>query len=158
MRVVLVSLVFLIALRPAAVHSEPQAPATNAAPARARGATDSSPAATGPAGRWQSAPAGAMWIFDLAVNGTTLTGSIRQGAQGEPVTISAGKIDGNTIAFQVLSPDGERTITFRGRVYRNELSFVREIKVLAGGTRGGNDLYGGSAPLQFIARRVASTP
>jgi hypothetical protein len=158
MKVVLVSLAFCIALLPPAARCEAQVPATNAAPGRARAATDSSPATTGPAGRWQSAPAGATWIFDLAVDGTTLTGTIRQGAQGSPVTISAGKVEGSIIGFQVLSPDGERTITFSGRVYRNELSFVREIKVLAGGTRGGNDLYGGSAPLQFIARRVASTP
>jgi hypothetical protein len=39
-----------------------------------------------------------------------------------------------------LSPDGERTITFRGRVDGDEISFTREITVLDGGSRGGNDL------------------
>jgi hypothetical protein len=47
-------------------------------------------------------------------------------------------------------------IAFTGRINGNEISFVREISLLAGGSRGGNDLYGGSAPLQFIANRVAS--
>jgi len=53
----------------------------------------------------------------------------------------------------VLSPDAERIIAFRGRVSGNEISFVRQITPLENGSRGGNDLYGASAPLQFVATR-----
>jgi hypothetical protein len=95
------------------------------------------------------------WTFEFTSDGTSLNGTIRQGGNsGSPVTIAAGKIDGTTISFKVLSPDAERLITFRGRVNRDEISIVRQIDVLPGGTRGGNDLYGASAALQFVARRA----
>lgn len=115
---------------------------------------------SGPAGRWQvTAVPSAPWIFEFTVagttDGTTLQGTIRQGgAQGTPVAITDGKINGTTITFKVKTPDGGRSITFNGRVNVNEISFVRTITVLAGGTRGGNDLFGASAALQFIAQRA----
>jgi hypothetical protein len=116
------------------------------------------PAPTGPAGRWQAtAVPNAPWTFEFMVAGTSLTGTIQQGgASSSPVSIAAGRVDGTVISFKVLSPDAERTIAFNGRVNGNEISFVRQITVIADGTRGGNDLYGGSAPLQFVANRVAS--
>jgi len=93
-------------------------------------------AATGPVGRWQTTQvANGPWVFNLTPNGSALTGTIQQSGR-----------DSN--------PDGERIITFRGRINGREISFVRQIDVLAGGTRGGNDLYGGSAPLQFVAVRA----
>ncbi len=121
------------------------------------------PALAGPAGRWRAtAVPNAPWTFEFAVAGTSLTGTVQQGGAsstgltGNPVSIAAGKVDGTTISFKVLSPDAERMITFNGRVSGNEISFVRQITVVADGTRGGNDLYGGLAPLQFIANRAAS--
>lgn len=147
------------------------APAT--APASAP-ATPASPAAVAPASpltnepsvalngasleRWQARNVpNAPWVFEFTIVGTAMIGTVRQGgAPREPVTIAAGKTEGANLSFKVLSPDGERTITFRGRVNGDEISFTREIKVLKGGSRGGNDLYGGSAPLQFIANRVTS--
>jgi hypothetical protein len=115
-------------------------------------------APTGPAGRWQAtAVPNAPWTFEFTVAGTALTGTVQQGgASSSPVSIAAGKVDGTVISFKVLSPDAERMIAFNGRVNRNEISFVRQITVIADGTRGGNDLYGGSAPLQFVANRAAS--
>ena len=115
------------------------------------------PAPTGgPAGRWQvTAVPNAPWLFEFTVDGSVLQGTIRQGgAQGSPVTITDGKIDGTTIVFKVKTPDGQRSISFNGRVNVNEISFVRTITILAGGTRGGNDLFGASAALQFIAQRA----
>jgi len=113
-------------------------------------------AATGPVGRWQTTQvANGPWVFNLTPNGSALTGTIQQsGRDSNPVSIAAGKIDGTTISFKVLSPDGERIITFHGRINGREISFVRQIDVLAGGTPGGNDLFGGSAPLQFVAVRT----
>jgi len=78
-------------------------------------------------------------------------------APSSAVSIAAGKINGTTISFKVLSPDGERVITFTGRVNVNEISFVRDITVLPGGSRGGVDLYGSGAPLQFVATRANTT-
>jgi hypothetical protein len=128
-----------------AARSNPPAPA-------------STPVAAGPAGRWQTTTVpNAPWTFEFTVAGTLLTGTIQQnGTPSSPMSITAGKVDGTTISFKVLSPDAERMIAFNGRVNGNEISFVREITPLAGGSRGGNDLYGGSAPLQFIANRAAS--
>jgi hypothetical protein len=113
---------------------------------------------TGPAGRWRvTAVPNAPWTFEFAVVGEALTGTVQQGGTASmPVSITGGKASETTVSFKVLSPDGERIITFSGRVSGNEISFVRQITALVDGSRGGNDLYGGSAPLQFVASRVAS--
>jgi hypothetical protein len=115
-----------------------------------------SEAAIAPAGRWQVTEVpNAPWLFEFTADSTFLTGTIRQsGAQNIPVSIAGGKIDGTTISFKVLTPDAGRIITFRGRFTGNEISFVRQIEVLPGGTRGGNDLFGAGASLQFVARRA----
>ena len=114
-------------------------------------------ASNGLSGRWQVMEVpNAPWVFEFTATETALSGTIRQsGTQNSPVNIAAGKIDGTTISFKILSPDGERIITFRGRVNGREISLVRQIDVLSGGSRGGNDLYGASAALQFVARRTA---
>jgi hypothetical protein len=138
------------------------APASPPAPRAGRGNLSAAPAApapaqAGPAGRWQAktVPNG-PWTFDFALAGDSLTGTVQQqGTPSTPVSIAAGKAADTTISFKILSPDGERVITFNGRVAGNEISFVRQINPLANGTRGGNDLYGGSAPLQFVASRSA---
>lgn len=108
-----------------------------------------------PAGRWQvSEVSGAPWIFDLTVSGVLLSGTVRQiGTGSDPIPIAGGKITGTAISFKVLSPDGERILAFHGEVSGNEISFIREITVLDGGTRGGNGLYGGPGALGFVARR-----
>jgi len=95
---------------------------------------------------------------DFTVNGSSLTGTVQQvAAPSSPTTIAGGKATETTISFKVLSPDAERMISFTGRVNGNNISFVRVITPLAGGGRGGIDLYGGGAPLQFVATRVAAT-
>jgi hypothetical protein len=129
-------------------------PGVSAAPA-----VNAAPATTGPAGRWQTTGLPSTpWTFEFTVSGTSLTGTVQQApAPSSAVSIAGGKINGTTISFKVLSPDAERTISFTGRVNGNEISFVREITPLPGGTRGGTDLFGGGAPLQFVATRVAST-
>ena len=134
-------------------------PATPAPAIRPR-ATAPAPAPTpgGPAGRWQAAsvPNG-PWTFEFQVAGTSLTGTVQQGGASIPVTIAGGTAGSTAISFKVLSPDGERVVAFNGRVTGNEISFVRQITPLAGGTRGGNDLFGGSAPLQFVANRATAS-
>lgn len=127
-------------------------PSTNAPSVAPSGASGAS------VERWQATNVpNAPWVFEFTIVGTAMIGTVRQGgAPREAVTIAAGKTEGSNLSFKVLSPDGERTITFRGRIDGDGISFTREITVLDGGSRGGNDLYGGSAPLQFIAKRVES--
>jgi hypothetical protein len=137
---------------PGTASPAPVATATNAPAAR--------PAPpTGPGDTWQATLVpGAPWTFELAVSGETLTGTVQQNVPGSPpASITAGKVEGTSISFNVASPDGQRTITFRGEVRGNELSFARDVAVKPGGTRGGNDIYGAGAPAQFIARRVPKT-
>ncbi|HLQ77078.1 MAG TPA: hypothetical protein VK210_06970 [Terriglobia bacterium] len=109
-----------------------------------------------PAGKWQvTMVPNAPWVFEFTAQSNELSGTIRQsGAQNTPISITDGKISGTTFRFTVKSPDGQRTITFIGRVNGNEISFVRQITILAGGSGGGNDLFGTGAALQFVARRA----
>jgi len=125
------------------------------APATAPSPGAAAPSPGGVGGRWQvhNVPNG-PWTFEFAVKGVALTGMIQQRSDSAtPISISAGKVAGPTLSFKVLSPDGERIIVFNGRINTDEISFVRQIIPIDGGTRGGNDLFGGSAPLQFIATR-----
>jgi hypothetical protein len=148
---------------PAAVAAAAAAstPARTASPAAVASAVPSANApAVAPNGanleRWQATNVpNAPWMFEFTIAGTTMVGTVRQsGAPREAVTIAAGKTEGSNLSFKVLSPDGERVIAFTGQINGNQISFVRQITPLAGGSRGGNDLYGGLAPLQFVANRV----
>lgn len=107
-------------------------------------------------GRWQTmgVPNG-PWVIDLQVNGSKVTGTVRQGgATGEPVPIYFGSLEGNTVAFKVTSPDGDRIITFKGTITRAEIGFARAVEVRPGGVRGDTGIFGGNAVLYFAARRA----
>jgi hypothetical protein len=109
------------------------------------------------AGRWQTTgvPNG-PWVIDLQVNGSKVTGSVRQGgANGEPVPIYFGTIEGNTVSFKANSPDGDRIVTFTGKITRIEIGFSRQVEVRSGGTRGDTGILGGNAVSYFSARRPA---
>jgi len=109
------------------------------------------------AGRWQTTgvPNG-PWVIDLQVNGSKVTGSVRQGgANGEPVPIYFGTIEGNTLSFKANSPDGDRIVTFTGKITRIEIGFSRQVEVRPGGTRGDTGILGGNAVSYFSARRPA---
>jgi hypothetical protein len=107
-------------------------------------------------GTWQTTDIpGGPWVFEFTPSGTIVTGTVRQIApQPNPMSLAAGRIDAATLSFRVLSPDGERIINFRGQLNGNEISFVRDVDVLAEGTQGDNDLYGSTAPMRFVARRI----
>jgi hypothetical protein len=95
------------------------------------------------------------WIFELQANGNKLTGSIRQGgAAGEAFPIYFGSIEGNSIVFKVNSPDGDRIITFNGKITRAEIGFNRQVEVRPGGVRGDTGVLGGNAVLNFSAKRM----
>ena len=106
------------------------------------------------AGTWQAANvANGPWIIELQVNGAKVTGSVRQGTAGEPVPIYFGSIEGNTVRFKANSPDGDRIITFTGKITRAEIGFARAVEVRPGGVRGDTGVFGGNAVVSFLARR-----
>jgi len=106
-------------------------------------------------GRWQTTgvPNG-PWIIELQVNGNKVSGNVRQGAEGMPVPIYFGSVEGNAITFKVTSPDGDRIITFNGKITRAEIGFGRQVAVRPGGARGDTGIFGGNAVLNFSARRM----
>lgn len=108
------------------------------------------------AGRWQTmgVPSG-PWVIELQVSGSTVTGNVRQGgATGEPVSIYFGSIEGNTVKFKANSPDGDRIITFTGKITTAEIGFARAVEIRPGGTRGDTGIFGGNAVNFFAARRA----
>jgi len=138
-----------------------QAP-PNAGARGTRGARGAEPAApvnptNSPDGRWVAAAVGGgPWTFEFKSDGAALTGSARQNVSPDtPTAIAEGRIDGTRITFKISSPDGERSITFLGRVNAGEISFVRQFDIKPGASRGGNDLYGALSSLQFVVRRAA---
>jgi hypothetical protein len=109
------------------------------------------------AGRWQTmgVPNG-PWVIDFQVNGAQVTGTVRQGGPtGEPVPIYFGSIEGNSVRFKANSPDGDRIITFTGKITSAEIGFARAVEVRPGGTRGDTGIFGGNAVSYFAARRAA---
>jgi hypothetical protein len=107
-------------------------------------------------GRWQTTgvPNG-PWIIELQASGSKITGNVRQGgASGEPVPIYFGSLDGNQVTFKVNSPDGDRIITFSGKITRAEIGFARLVELRPGGVRGDAGLLGGNAVSYFAARKI----
>ena len=79
------------------------------------------------------------------------------------VEIYDGTIDGNTITFKCKSLDGDRTISFRGVINRDEIAFTWTKQVRDGGVPvapAGSEVnpakgtFGASTPPQFTAKRV----
>jgi hypothetical protein len=139
------------------------ATATTAAGARgargARGTATATPVnpTNSPDGRWTAAAVGGgPWTFDFKSEGARLTGTARQAGPPEATaSVTDGRIDGTRITFKITSPDGARTITFLGRINAGEISFVRQFDLKPGASRWGNDLFGASSSLQFVAKRAA---
>src|SRR3954470_10006912 len=108
-------------------------------------------------GKWQYANGsgpGTTWIFDLQVNGSKVTGTVSQtGTKEESAPIYFGSIDGNTVSFKVTSPDGDRIITFVGKITPVDIGFQRLVEVRPGGSRGDTSIFGDKALLNFSATR-----
>jgi 5-hydroxyisourate hydrolase-like protein (transthyretin family) len=91
----------------------------------------------------------------IIVNGTSVTGSIwsREGAE-RPIS---GNVVGNSIGFQVDSPDEQRTITFRGTLREDTIAFTRSIRPISDGdSSGGNGIYDVNGPAALTATRNTS--
>jgi pimeloyl-ACP methyl ester carboxylesterase len=101
-------------------------------------------------GRWESAislPVGYTANFRIA--GNQMTGSFDAAQQTFP--IFDGRVDGNTIAFKVMSPDNDRTITFTGTLEGETITFTRDVAIRPGGAPGGAALFGAGAARTFTA-------
>src|SRR5687767_5947697 len=106
-------------------------------------------------GTWRAEGQPSMpWTFALSVNGTTVTGTATM-TGAAPAAIVDGRTDGRTVSFRATSADGDRTVIFTGTWDGEALSFTREVLVRAGGSPGGNGLFGANGPPRFIARRVS---
>lgn len=104
-------------------------------------------------GIWQAEvqPNG-FWTIDLRSEGTTLTGGVGMGT--DPVEITDGRVEGNTVSFVVETPDGDRTIRFNGTVSGETIAFTRDVQVRQGGFVGLPDIYGVKAPNAFTLTRL----
>ena len=119
--------------------------------------TSQAGAQTSIAGKWQfTASPGTLWIFDLQVEGNKVTGTVSQtGDKAQSAPIYFGSLEGNTVRFKVTSPDGDRIITFVGKITSVEIGFARLVEVRPGGARGDTSVFGGNALLNLSARRPA---
>ena len=114
-------------------------------------------AQTGASGTWRVDGLGQPfpWEVVLRADGPRLSGAVNS-CYSNPKTneIFNGKIDENTITFQCLSDDGDRMISFTGKLDSDEIVFSWALK-----TEGSRDprvdgMFGSSAPPRFTAKRV----
>jgi hypothetical protein len=109
------------------------------------------------AGKWQATTTpGTTWVFDLAVDGNKVTGTVSQtGEKTESAPIYFGSIEGNTLTFKVNSPDGDRIITFIGKITSADIGLARLVEVRPGGSRGDTGVFGGNGLSNISVRRQA---
>ncbi len=118
-------------------------------------------AQSGVTGTWKADEvAFAPWTFVLKTDGGKLTGTVRQGDGGGTTTltdateINSGVVEGNKLSFQVESPDRDRTITFKGVLEGDVITFDRSVEVHPGAFPGMNGIYGAAGATHFAAKRV----
>lgn len=113
-------------------------------------------------GQWETASDGTAGriVLELKQDGNKLSGTMAapKAAQpdqlGNPVRI-AGKVDGDILAFNLTSPDGNRTVTFVGRVKDDEMILNRDVEGSAGNGGGpGAGIYGFNGPATLAVHRV----
>jgi hypothetical protein len=109
-------------------------------------------------GRWQTSTEfqGGPYILELRVSGTRLTGTVRQssGPQQGPAAIFDGSATGQTISFKVKSPDGDREVTFTGRLDGTKLALKRDVQIRKGGDPGGAGVFGATGPRSLTVERT----
>lgn len=109
-------------------------------------------------GAWRLGEVGApfVWEVTLTTNVLSLTGAVSSCSGEKPVEISAGKIDDRGITFQCTSEDGQRTITFAGRVNGDTISISWSLKGprSVSNPSGRDRIFGFSAPTEFTLTRL----
>ena len=113
-------------------------------------------------GQWETSSNGTPGriVLEFKQDGNKLSGTMAapKAAQpdqlGNPVKI-VGKTDGDILAFNLTSPDGNRTITFVGRVKDDEMILNRDVEGSAGNGGGpGAGIYGFNGPATLAVHRV----
>jgi hypothetical protein len=116
-------------------------------------------------GRWESLRWNLdQWVFNLKSAGDQVTGDVSMaagpGRQGlvfpQSSAIYDAKLEGNLVTFKTKSPDNVRTISFTGKIFGDEIAFVRHMEVPPGGAGGFEAVFGATAPFAFLTRRAPS--
>lgn len=113
---------------------------------------------TGPTGTWRVDGDGPPfpWEVALRTDGPRLIGVVKTCTSNGPRDISDGAVDGDTISFKCVSGDGRRTISFKGEIIAESITFTWAMQVSTTGVRDPrpDGMFGSSAPTRFIAKRV----
>jgi hypothetical protein len=100
---------------------------------------------------------GMTWVIELQVDGNKVTGTVSQtGDKPESAPIYFGSLEGNQLTFKVNSPDGDRIITFAGKVTSAEIGITRLVEVRPGGSRADTGILGANGLSSLIMRRPAA--
>ena len=100
-------------------------------------------------GSWDGEETG-PWRLTIIVTGQSVAGRIvPPGSE-----VFDGRVEGNTIAFKAMSPDGDRTVSFTGTLQGEVIAFTRSVQVRPGGNAGGTGMFGALGREKFTARRV----
>jgi alcohol dehydrogenase (cytochrome c) len=118
-------------------------------------------AQTEPTGTWHTESVcqlGCNWTVVLRADGSRLNGAARD-CLSRDIEISDGRSEGSSITFKCKSLDGDRTISFTGRIEGDTIAFEWELQVREGGEGPdpSNGMFGASAPHRFTAKRVADS-
>jgi dienelactone hydrolase len=117
-------------------------------------------AQTAATGTWQlDAPQGSpSFSMFLRTDGATLSGLVSRCATGQSqrAEIHDGRVTGETVTFKCTSPDGDRTVSFTGRVAGDEIAISWERSVRPGGldNTAVDRIFGATAPRQFVVKRI----
>lgn len=95
-----------------------------------------------------------LWTLDIEQEADKLNGTIFSSGVPAEGSIYDGEINGKSIMFKFDSPDGRRTITYKGEVNGNEIEFTREVLIHEGGNPGGIGIFGAGSTERFFLTRV----
>jgi hypothetical protein len=106
------------------------------------------------AGSWAAEAPGFQdqMTFRLSADASGLSGELVAGPNKLPLT--EGSISATQIAFKVVAPSGDRTVSFVGTLKGNEIAFTRTVRVQEGGKPGGVGIFGAGGAPAFVAKRV----
>jgi alcohol dehydrogenase (cytochrome c) len=112
-------------------------------------------------GAWlvRTASSKAQWIAVLRVSGRHLVGAVSSCSTMRPVEILGGRVEGDTLSFTCASPDGDRTLTFTGRMAGDVIEFTWVKAVRDGGFAFPEDpIFGASSPRSLRGSRMTNPP
>jgi outer membrane protein assembly factor BamB len=116
--------------------------------------TATQPAHAAFAGTWQAEVPGFLipTRFRISADGANVSGELVAGPNKVPLL--EGTISAAQIAFKVVAPTGDRTVSFVGTLKGDEIAFTRTVRVHEGGKPGGIGIFGAGGPPELVARRV----